>query len=347
MTSSEQNLAVAAAGLAVFLSAAAAADMSGAGATFPSPIYAKWAEAYKAETGVGLNYQSIGSGGGIQQIKARTVTFGASDMPLTTKALDAAELFQFPTVSGGIVPIYNLPSVPAGKLVLDGPTLTNIFLGHVTQWNDPAIRRLNPGLDLPDQAIVVVHRSDGSGTTFAFTTYLARVSAEWKAEVGANSSVDWPVGIGPKGSEGPAGTVAQTPGSIGYVEYAYALQSHLRWARMVNRDGKTVEPSLQSVGTAVAHVDWAGAAENGFYVIPVDQPGARSWPIVSTTFILLYKHPDDPSASANVRRFFRWAFAHGQDMAQHYVYAPLPHDAVRAIERNWDVVEDGCEDCGR
>jgi phosphate transport system substrate-binding protein len=339
MRISFKSFAVALAGLALAATAAVAADISGAGATFPFPIYAKWAQAYKGVSGVGLNYQPIGSGGGIQQIKARTVTFGASDMPLTGKALDAAGLVQFPTVIGGIVAVVNVPGVGAGQLVLDGPTLANIYLGKVTRWDDPAIKKLNPGLGLPGQAIAVVHRSDGSGTSFVFTTFLSRVSGEWKTNVGANTSVDWPVGIGAKGNEGVAGNVAQTAGSIGYVEYAYALQNHLKYARMVNKDGKTVEPSLATFGGAASHADWAAAANNNFYIILVDQPGADSWPITATTYILMYKNPSDPAASADVLKFFKWAYANGDDMARTLVYVPLPDNAVQAIQASWKQIQ--------
>ena len=339
MRISFKSIAVALAGIAFAATAAVAADISGAGATFPYPIYAKWAQAYKGVSGVGLNYQSIGSGGGIAQIKARTVTFGASDMPLPTKQLEAAGLVQFPTVIGGIVAVYNVPGVAAGQLVLDGPTLANIYLGHIVRWDDPAIKKLNPGVNLPSQAIAVVHRSDGSGTTFVYSTYLSRVSNEWKTNVGANTSVDWPLGIGAKGNEGVAGNVAQTAGSIGYVEYAYALQNHLKYARMQNKDGKIVEPSLATFGAAGAHADWANAAQNSFYIILVDQPGADSWPITATTYILMYKQPSDPAASAETLKFFKWAYANGDDMAKSLIYVPLPDNAVQAIQASWKQIQ--------
>ena len=326
-------------GLAIATSAALAADLVGAGATFPYPIYAKWAGAYKGVSGVGLNYQSIGSGGGIAQIKAKTVTFGASDMPLQPAQLNAGGMVQFPTVIGGEVAVYNVPGVAAGQLVLDGATLANIYLGHIVRWNDPAIKKLNPGLNLPDQAIAVVHRSDGSGTTFVFATYLSRVSAEWKANVGAATSVDWPVGIGAKGNEGVAGNVAQTAGSIGYVEYAYAQVNHLKYAKMINKDGKTVEPTLATFGAAGSHADWAAASQNNFYVILVDEPGADSWPITATTYIIMYKQPSDAAASAEVLKFFKWAYANGDDMAKSLTYVPLPDNAVKAIEASWHQIQ--------
>jgi phosphate transport system substrate-binding protein len=329
-------IAVAALG---FATAALAADIVGAGATFPYPIYAKWAAAYRGQTGVGLNYQSIGSGGGIAQIKARTVTFGASDMPLQPAQLAAGGMVQFPTVIGGEVAVYNIKGIGAGQLVLDGPTLANIYLGHVTHWNDPAIRKLNPSLKLPNQAIAVVHRSDGSGTTFVFATYLSRVSGDWKSNVGAATAVDWPVGIGAKGNEGVAGNVAQTSGSIGYVEYAYAQVNHLSFARMVNKDGKLVEPTLATFGAAASHADWTAAANNGFYIILVDEPGADSWPITATTYIIMYKQPSDAVASAEALKFFKWAYASGGDMARSLTYVPLPDNAVKAIEASWKHIQ--------
>jgi phosphate transport system substrate-binding protein len=336
-----RNVVVAAAAVmsAAAVTSALAADISGAGATFPYPIYAKWAAAYRGISGVGLNYQSIGSGGGIAQIKAKTVTFGASDMPLAAAQLNAGGMVQFPTVIGGEVAVYNIPGVAAGQLVLDGATLANIYLGHIARWNDPAIKKLNPSLNLPDQAIAVVHRSDGSGTTFVYATFLSRVSAEWKSNVGAATSVDWPTGIGAKGNEGVAGNVAQTAGAIGYVEYAYALQNHLKYARMLNKDGKIVEPSLATFGAAGAHADWSAAAQNNFYVILVDEPGADSWPITATTYIIMYKQPVDPAASAATLKFFKWAYANGDDMAKSLVYVPLPDNAVQAIEGSWKQIQ--------
>jgi phosphate transport system substrate-binding protein len=336
-----RNVIAAVAGLAsaAVITSALAADISGAGATFPYPIYAKWAAAYKGVSGVGLNYQSIGSGGGIAQIKAKTVTFGASDMPLAAAQLNAGGMVQFPTVIGGEVAVYNIAGISAGQLVLDGQTLAEIYLGHISRWNDPAIKKLNPTLKLPDQAIAVVHRSDGSGTTFVFATFLSRVNSDWKSNVGAATSVDWPTGIGAKGNEGVAGNVAQTSGAIGYVEYAYALQNHLKYARMLNKDGKTVEPSLATFGAAASHADWTAAAQNNFNVILVDEPGADSWPITATTYIIMYKQPSDPAASADTLKFFKWAYANGGDMAKGLVYVPLPSNAVQAIEASWKQIQ--------
>jgi len=316
-------------------STALAADISGAGASFPYPVYGKWAGAYKSVSGVGLNYQSIGSGGGIAQIKARTVTFGATDAPLKPAELAKLGLAQFPTVIGGVVPVVNVPGVAPGQLVLDGQVLAEIFQGKVTQWNDPAIRRLNPSVKLPGIAINVVHRSDGSGTTFIFSTYLSRVSDAWRNDIGAATSVDWPTGVGAKGNEGVAGNVAQRSGAIGYVEYAYAKQNHLKYTRLINKNGKTVQPDSGTFKAAAANADWAGAAKNGFYIILVDQPGDTSWPITATTYILVYKQPSDPAATGNVLKFFHWAYTNGDNAALSLDYVPLPQNAVQAIESSW------------
>jgi phosphate transport system substrate-binding protein len=278
------------------ITTAQAADISGAGATFPYPVYGKWADAYKKETGIGLNYQSIGSGGGIKQIKAGTVTFGASDAPLTGEDLDASGLAQFPMVMGGIVPVVNIEGVKPGDLVIDGPTLAKIFMGEITKWDDPAIKKLNEGANLPSSAIAVVHRSDGSGTTFNFTYYLSAVSDDWKTKVGTEKAVEWPVGIGAKGNEGVANNVANTKGSIGYVEYAYALQNKLTYTKMINKDGKSVAPTSGTFAAAASHADWS--SQPGFGVILANQPGADSWPMTAATWILVYKQPKDPAATA-------------------------------------------------
>jgi phosphate transport system substrate-binding protein len=312
---------------------AAAADISGAGATFPYPIYAKWADSYKKETGNGLNYQSIGSGGGIKQIKANTVTFGASDMPLKPEDLKDAGLVQFPTVTGGDVPVVNLEGVKPGELVLDGPTLARIFLGEITSWDDPAIKKLNPKAKLPSQAIVVVHRSDGSGTTFIWTDYLSKVSPDWKSKVGANTAVEWPAGIGAKGNEGVANNVIQTKGAIGYVEYAYAKQNKMTFADVINKDGKRVAPNAQGFQAAAANADWANAP--GFYQILTDQPGAKSWPIAGATFILMHATAEDPAAAAEALRFFSWAYEKGGKMAEDLDYVPLPGAVVALIKKSW------------
>src|SRR5215475_1541545 len=267
------------AALVVSSMAAEAADISGAGATFPYPVYAKWADAYKKETGVGLNYQSIGSGGGIKQIKAKTVTFGASDAPLPGKELDESGLAQFPMVMGGIVPVINLEGIKPGDLTIDGPTLAKIYLGEIKKWDDPGIAKLNPGAKLPSTAIALVHRSDGSGTTYNFTYYLSDVSPDWKSKVGTNTAVQWPAGIGAKGNEGVANNVAQTKGSIGYVEYAYAKQNKLTFTKMVNKAGKTVAPTSESFQAAAANADWK--SQPGYGVILANQPGDAYWPMTA------------------------------------------------------------------
>jgi phosphate transport system substrate-binding protein len=319
--------------LAAAILPAMAMDISGAGATFPYPIYAKWADAYKKETGVGLNYQSIGSGGGIKQIEARTVTFGATDAPLKGDDLDKNGLVQFPMVMGGIVPVVNLAGIKAGDLVIDGPTLANIFLGNIKTWDDPAIKKLNPSAKLPSQAIAVVHRSDGSGTTFNFAYYLAQVSPDWKDKVGFNTSVEWPVGIGAKGNEGVSQNVSQTNGAIGYVEYAYALQNKMTYTKMMNKDGKTVSPTSDAFQAAAANADWSSVP--GYGVILANQPGATSWPMTAATFILIPKQPQDPAATTEALKFFAWAYAKGAKMAEELDYVPMPAKVVSSIEAMW------------
>jgi phosphate transport system substrate-binding protein len=308
-------------------------DISGAGATFPYPIYAKWADAYKKETGLNLNYQSIGSGGGIKQIESKTVTFGASDMPLKGAELDKFGLVQFPMVMGAIVPVVNLEEIKAGELVLDGPTLAAIFLGTVKSWDDAAIKKLNPDVKLPAQPIAVVHRSDGSGTTFNFTYYLTLVSPDWKSQVGSNTSVEWPVGIGAKGNEGVSNNVTLTQGSIGYVELAYAQQNKMVHTRMVNKHGKIVEASGFSVQAAAANADWNSVP--GYGVILANQPGVASWPMTAATFILMPKQPGDPAAAAAALQFFAWAYAKGDKMADELDYVPMPKKVADEIEKMW------------
>jgi phosphate transport system substrate-binding protein len=329
-----QLRAIAVAGfLAAMVFPAAAVEISGAGATFPYPIYAKWADVYRKETGVGLNYQSIGSGGGIKQIEAKTVTFGATDAPLKGAELDKFGLVQFPMVMGGIVPVVNLEGTKPGELVLDGPTLAGIYLGTVKSWDDPAIKKLNPNAQLPSQAIAVVHRSDGSGTTFNFTYFLAEASAQWKSDVGSATSVEWPVGIGAKGNEGVSNNVSQTKGSIGYVEYAYALQNKLVFTKMVNKDGKTVAPTSVAFQAAAANANWNSVP--GYGVILANQPGAESWPMTAATFILVPKQPTDPVATAEALKFFAWAYANGDKMAEELDYVPMPKKVVGDIEKAW------------
>ncbi|HWW33831.1 MAG TPA: phosphate ABC transporter substrate-binding protein PstS [Xanthobacteraceae bacterium] len=319
--------------LAATILPAAAVEISGAGATFPYPVYAKWADTYKKDTGVGLNYQSIGSGGGIKQIEAKTVTFGATDAPLKGPELEKFGLVQFPMVMGGIVPVVNIDGVSPGELVIDGPTLAGIFLGTIKTWDDPAIKKLNPNAKLPSQAIAVVHRSDGSGTTFNFTYYLAEASADWKSKVGSATSVEWPVGIGAKGNEGVSNNVSQTKGSIGYVEYAYALQNKLVYTKMVNKEGKAVAPTSAAFQAAAANADWNSVP--GYGVILANQAGAESWPMTAATFILIHKQPDDAAAAAAALKFFAWAYTKGDKMAEELDYVPMPKKVVGEIEKMW------------
>ena len=312
---------------------AQAVDITGAGATFPVPVYSKWADAYKTQTGNGLNYQSIGSGAGIKQIQAKTVTFGASDAPLTAAQLSKDGLAQWPMVMGAIVAVVNIEGLKSNELVLDGRVLADIYLGAIKKWDDAAIKKLNPDLKLPSAAITVVRRSDGSGTTFNFTDYLAKVSADWKSKVGSGTAVEWPVGVGAKGNEGVAGNVAQTKNSIGYVEYAYAKQNNLTYAALVNAAGKTIKPTITSFQAAAANADWANAP--GFYQILTNQPGEASWPITAATFILMYKQPVDADASNEALKFFAWAYEQGGKMAEELDYIPMPESVVKLIKDSW------------
>jgi phosphate transport system substrate-binding protein len=321
------------AALALVAGASQAADITGAGATFPAPVYAKWADTYKKESGVGLNYQAIGSGGGINQIKAKTVTFGASDMPLKAEDLDAAGLVQFPMVMGGVVPVVNIPGVEPGKLVLDGETIAEIYLGEITKWDDAKIKKLNPDLTLPGTDIAPAYRADGSGTTFLFTNYLSAVNAKFKDSIGASTSVQWPTGIGGKGNAGVAGAVQQTEGGIGYVEYAYVKQNKLTYAKMVNKDGKVLEPTLKAFQAAAANADWANS--KNYFVILTNQPGAESWPITGASFILMHKQPQDPAAAATALQFFAWAYAKGTSDAEGLDYVPMPKAVVDMVEKTW------------
>ncbi len=310
-----------------------AADITGAGATFPYPVYAKWAEAYKVKTGNGLNYQSIGSGGGIKQINAKTVDFGASDMPLKPEVLEKSGLMQFPTVMGGVVPVINVPGINPGELRLSGEVLAEIYMGAIKKWNDPKIAALNKGVRLPDAAINVVHRSDGSGTTFIFTNYLTKVSQGWASKVGNDASVQWPVGTGGKGNEGVAGFVKQIKNSIGYVEYAYALQNKMNYALLQNREGQFVKPDEETFKAAAAGANWEKAP--GFYEILTNEPGSKSWPITGATFILLHKTQDKPAQAAEVMKFFDWAYANGDKMASDLDYIPMPDKVVKLIQTAW------------
>ena len=307
-----------------------AVDITGAGATFPYPVYARWADEYKKITGVVLNYQSIGSGGGIKQIIAKTVTFGATDAPLTGEQLEKESLLQFPMVMGGIVPVVNLPGISPGELVLSGPILASIFSGEIKRWDDAAISILNPTLKLPSNNIIVVHRSDGSGTTFNFTHYLSLVSKTWKEQIGESTAVEWPVGIGAKGNEGVANNVAKTIGSIGYVEYAYAKQNKLSHTRMLNHAGIVVEPNENSFSEAASNADWKNTP--GYGVLLADQPGANSWPMTAATWILIHKIPVEPVADAEAIKFFLWAYDNGAKAAKELDYIPMPPVVINSVK---------------
>ena len=330
-----KSIAVAAvATLALGLGAQAqAADISGAGATFPAPVYAKWAEQYKAATGVGLNFQAIGSGGGIKQIEAKTVDFGATDKPLKLADLNANGLYQFPMVMGGVVPVMNLPGINPGQVKLTGPVLAAIFIGDIKTWTDPRIAALNPGVKLPGLPITVVHRSDGSGTSFVYTNYLAMNSAAWATKVGANDAVEWPTGLGGKGNDGVSAFVKQTVGSIGYVEYAYAKQNKLTYAAMKNKAGAFVEPTAAAFASAASGADWSKAPGN--YLLLLDQPGAASWPITAATFILVYKNQANPASGKAVLSFFDWAYKNGDTAAQQLDYIPMPVAVKTMIRGQW------------
>ncbi len=322
--------AVFAAALSVAMGAHAAESITGAGSTWVYPLVAKWSARYNELTGVQVNYQSIGSGGGIAQIEAGTVAFGASDKPLKPAELRAHGLIQFPTAVAGEDLVYNLPGIQPGQLVLSGPLVAKIYLGEVTKWNDPALRALNPKLALPDMDITCVHRSDGSGTTFTFTNYLGKVSPEWKSKIGADTSVAWPVGVGGKGNEGVASYVQRINGSIGYVEYAYILENNMSYARMINRSGRTVSPSLKGFQAAAAHVDFNRAKD--FYVILTDKPGPGTWPISGCTWQIL-RAGAPKSVNKPVVQFFMWGFEHGQKSAEDISFGPLPPSTVRVIKR--------------
>jgi phosphate transport system substrate-binding protein len=324
---------IVAAGLVAASTSAFAADITGAGSTFIYPVLSKWADAYKKDSGAGVNYQSIGSGAGIKQIEAKTVTFGATDMPLTVAQLDKDGLAQWPMIMGAIVPVVNIEGLKAGDMVLDGDTLAKIYLGTIAKWDDPAIKKLNPKLNLPSTAIAVVHRADGSGTTFNFTDYLSKVSADWKSKVGSGTAVEWPAGVGAKGNEGVSGNVGQTKNSIGYVEYAYAKQNKLTYTALVNKDGKTVQPTDEGFKAAAANADWTHAP--GYYLILTNQPGDKSWPIVASTFVLMHKDAVDKAASQEAIKFFKFAFEKGGKMAEDLDYIPMPDSVVKLIEKTW------------
>ncbi|MGZ5235905.1 MAG: phosphate ABC transporter substrate-binding protein PstS [Caldimonas sp.] len=322
---------LAAAALVMIAAPASAQDMTGAGATFPAPIYAKWADAYNKSTGARLNYQSVGSGAGIQQIRAKTVDFGASDMPLSDEALAKDGLMQFPTVIGGVVPVVNIKGIAPGQIKLTGQVLGDIYLGKISKWNDPALTALNPGVPLPDEAISAVRRADGSGTTFIFTNYLSKVNAEWKAKVGEGTAVNWPAGAGGKGNEGVSAFVQRLPNSIGYVEYAYAKQNKMTYALLKNKDGHFVAPDSDNFKAAAAGADWSKT----FFQVLTDQPGKDAWPISGATFILMYKAQDKPVNAANSLKFFDWAYLNGDKMADDLEYVPLPAPVKDLVRKSW------------
>jgi phosphate transport system substrate-binding protein len=324
------------ASLAAALPVANAAEITGAGASFPAPIYAKWADAYHKATGNKVNYQSIGSSGGIKQIKAKTVDFGASDAPLKDDELEKDGLTQFPTVIGGVVPVINVPGVQPGQLKMSGDVLAAIFLGKIARWNDAAIAGLNPGLKLPDQAIAVVRRADGSGTTFIFTNYLSKVSSDWKSQVGEGASVKWPTGTGGKGNEGVAAFVSRLPGAIGYVEYAYAKQNKMSHVLLKNAAGSFVAPDDSAFKAAAVNADWS----KSFYQILTNQAGKEAWPITGATFILVHKTQDKPQQAAEALKFFDWAYQNGDKMAEELDYVPLPEAVVKQIQSSWSGVKD-------
>ena len=315
---------------------AQAADISGAGATFPAPVYAKWAETYKAQTGNRLNYQAIGSGGGIRQIIAKTVDFGATDKPMKPDDLATNGFIMFPTVIGGVVPVMNLPGIKSGQVRLTGPQVADIFRGVIKKWNDPLLVKTNPGVALPNLPITVVHRSDGSGTTFVFTTYLASKAAHWASEVGANDAVKWPVGLGGKGNDGVAAYVKQTPGAIGYVEYAFAKQNNLAYAQLQNKAGKFVPPTAAAFSAAAANANWKAAP--GFYLLLLDQPGAEACPITAATFILTPTRPEDPAKAREVLAFFDWAYKNGDAAAVQLDYLPMPAAVKDMVRKSWTKV---------
>ena len=336
MTVVTNRIASIAVGLMAACSLASAQSVTGAGASFPAPIYSKWADSYNKATGVRVNYQSVGSGAGIKQITGKTVDFGASDMPLTDEALAKDGLMQFPTVIGGVVPVVNIKGIESGQIKLTGQLLGDIYLGKITKWNDPALTALNPGVPLPDSTIAVVRRADGSGTSFIFTNYLSKVNAEWKAKVGEGTAVNWPTGAGGKGNEGVSAFVARLPNSIGYVEYAYVKQAKLTYVLIKNKDGEFHAPDDEAFKAAAAGADWSKT----FYQVLTDQPGKATWPLSGATFILMHKVQDKPAQGSDALKFFQWAYLNGDKEAAALEYVPLP-DAVKALVRKqWDQIKD-------
>jgi phosphate transport system substrate-binding protein len=327
-----------AAAVTVFTASAFAQDVTGAGASFPAPVYAKWADAYNKAVGARINYQSVGSGAGIRQIRGKTVDFGATDAPLTDAELAKDGLIQFPTVIGGVVPVVNIKGIAPGQIKMNGQVLGDIYLGKITKWNDPALVALNPGVPLPDAAIAPVRRADGSGTTFLFTNYLSKVNAEWKAKVGEGTAVNWPVGAGGKGNEGVSAFTLRLPNSIGYVEYAYAKQNKMSYVLMRNKDGAFVPPSDTAFKAAAAGAEW----QKSFFQVLTEQPGKDSWPITGATFILMHKQQDKPANASNALKFFDWAYANGDKMADELDYVPLPASVKDLVRKQWaDSLKDG------
>lgn len=336
MTSSLFRAAVSSIALGLCSTVAIAQDVTGAGATFPAPLYAKWADAYNKATGARINYQSVGSSAGLRQIRGKTVDFGASDQPLTDEELSKDGLVQFPTVIGGVVPVVNIAGINAGQIKLTGQVLGDIYLGKITKWNDAALTALNPGISLPDAAIQVVRRADGSGTSFIFTNYLSKVNAEWKTKVGEGAAVNWPVGAGGKGNEGVAAFVGRLPNSIGYVEYAYVKQNKMTYTLLRNKDGNFVPPDDVNFKAAAAGADWA----KSFYQVLTEQPGKDSWPLTGATFIMMYKAQEKPAQASNTLKFFDWAYTSGDQMAADLEYVALPESVVQLIRRQWSEIKD-------
>jgi phosphate transport system substrate-binding protein len=337
MSISLLNKSLVAAALVAVSAVASAQDVTGAGASFPAPVYAKWADAYNKASGVRINYQSVGSGAGIKQIVAKTVDFGASDMPLKDEDLAKDGLIQFPTVIGGVVPVVNIVGIQPGQIKLTGALLGDIYLGKILKWNDPALVAVNPGVPLPDAAISVVRRADGSGTTFIFTNYLSKLNADWKAKVGEGTAVNWPTGAGGKGNEGVSQYVKQLPNSIGYVEYAYAKQNKMAHVLLKNKDGQFVGPDDVNFKAAAAGADWS----KSFYQVLTEQPGKESWPITGATFILMHKVQDKPAVAATTLKFFDWAYTSGDKMATELEYVPLPDSVKALVHKQWSEVKDG------
>jgi phosphate transport system substrate-binding protein len=336
MTSSLFRTAASGIALGLCSTLVLAQDVTGAGASFPAPLYAKWADAYNKATGARINYQSVGSSAGLRQIRGKTVDFGASDQPLTDEELAKDGLVQFPTVIGGVVPVVNIPGISAGQVKLTGQVLGDIYLGKITKWNDAALTSINPGVALPDAAIQVVRRADGSGTSFIFTNYLSKVNAEWKAKVGEGAAVNWPVGAGGKGNEGVAAFVGRLQNSIGYVEYAYVKQNKMTYTLLRNKDGNFVPPDDLNFKAAAAGADWA----KSFYQVLTEQPGKDAWPLTGATFIMMYKAQEKPAQASSTLKFFDWAYEKGDQMAVDLEYVALPDSVIQLIRKQWGEIKD-------